>query len=185
MSGQVLRVSTARHNACLSNHIHIHTHIHIHFCVHQNPVYVRRRESKLQKMTTPILPPRRLASHCQQSELHRPLAGPRRAAVGETTIHMPISALALWRTSFCPAAEQQQVYAEPPLLSQTPHRTCLIIVNLQAHVRILSPPYRWDTHKDCQSHPHQGFLLTQRSRLARPPLPKTQLPPCTHSASSK
>ena len=107
MSGQVLRVSTARHNACLSNHIHIHTHIHIHFCVHQTPVYVRRRESKLQKMTTPILPPRRLASHCQQSELHRPLAGPRRAAVGETTIHMPISALALWRTSFCPAAEQK------------------------------------------------------------------------------
>jgi hypothetical protein len=27
-------------------------------------------------------------------------------AVGETTIHMPISALALWRTSFCPAVEQ-------------------------------------------------------------------------------
>ena len=109
----------------------------------------------------------------------------RSSLVGETTIHMPISALALWRTSFCPAAEQQQVYAEPPLLSQTPHRTCLIIVNLQAHVRILSPPYRWDTHKDCQSHPHQGFLLAQRSRLARPPLPKTQLPPRTHTASSK
>ena len=96
MSGQVLRVSTARHNACLSNHIHIHTHIHIHFCVHQNPVYVRRRESKLQKMTTPILPPRRLASHCQQSELHPPLAGPRRAAgvcrtaspLPNTTSHM-------------------------------------------------------------------------------------------------